>query len=431
MIAMLPFDELNAKEGAKFFDIASKQGEFTIALYKKFGDKAKENIYAIPTSKLTYEFTRKTYKLLGMPVEHIFADLTSYDLIGENNEKIIKRLTDMKFDAIIGNPPYQVDKIDTSDDPIYNLFYEVAFRISNKVSLITPARFLFNAGKTPKEWNEKMLNDTHFKVIWYNSRSSEVFHNVDIKGGIAIGYRDANRDFGKIEVYTIYPQLNSIISKVSKRGEKSITEIIYSPNKFNLNVVYQDFSHLRTKIGSNGRERRLTTSIFSLTELFSEQPKNAEDICIIGLINNQRQFRYITRKYIEIGNNLDSYKAIVPYSNGTGQFGEVLSNPIIGTPLLGFTQSFISFGKFAVIEDANAALKYIQTKFTRAMLGVLKATQHNNRDVWKYVPLQDFTVNSDIDWSKSIAEIDAQLYEKYDLSADEITFIDSMIKPME
>ncbi len=435
MVSILPFDELSAKESAKFLDIASKQGEFTIALYKKFGDMAKEHIYAIPTSKLTYEFTRKTYKLLEMPVENIFADFTSYDLIGENNQEIIKRLTDMKFDAIIGNPPYQRGKIDTSDDPIYNLFYDVAFRISKRVSLITPARFLFNAGKTPKEWNEKMLNDAHFKVLWYNSKSSDVFPDVDIKGGIAIGYRDTQEQYGGVHVYTPYPQLNTLVKKVSDYGYTPISEIFYAQNKFNLEVLYADYPDYRTRIGSNGRERRLTTSIFALTELFSEQQMD-DDICILGLIKNQRTYRCVKRKYIEEGGNLDFYKVIVPKSNGTGAIGEVEKTPLIGEPVIGephtgVTQSFITFGKFKTKDEADAAHKYIRSKFARTLLGVLKVTQDNSKEVWRYVPLQDFTANSDIDWSKSITEIDAQLYAKYGLSSDEIAFIDSMIKPME
>lgn len=434
MVAILPFDELNAKEDAKFLDIASKQGEFTIALYKKFGDKTK-NIYAIPTSSLTYEFTRKTYKLLEMPVENVFADFTSYDLIGENNEQIIKKLTDMKFDAIIGNPPYQIAKEGTSDEPIYHLFYDVAFGLSKKVSLITPARYLFNVGKTPKEWNEKILNDTHFKVVWYNGNSSEIFPNVDIKGGIAIGYRDADKQFGGVHVYTAYPQLNTLVKKVSDYGYTPISEIFYAQNKFNLETLCADYPDYRTRIGSNGRERRLTTSIFALTELFSEQQTD-DDICVLGLIKNQRTYRYLKRKYIEENSNLDFYKVIVPKSNGSGAIGEVLSTPLIGEPLIGepligYTQSFISFGKFEIREEADAAHKYIRSKFARTLLGVLKVTQDNSKEVWRYVPLQDFTANSDIDWSKSITEIDAQLYAKYGLSSDEIAFIDSMIKPME
>ena len=73
----------------------------------------------------------------------------------------------MKFDYVIGNPPYQENTENTSDNPVYNVFMDAAYKVSDKVELITPARFLFNAGKTPKEWNLKMLNDEHFKVIKY------------------------------------------------------------------------------------------------------------------------------------------------------------------------------------------------------------------------------------------------------------------------
>ena len=76
-------------------------------------------------------------------------------------------------------------------------------------------------------------------------------------------------------------------------------------------------------------------------------------------------------------------------------------------------------------------LKYIKTKFSRALLGILKVTQDNKRAVWRYIPLQDFTDKSDIDWSQPIAQIDAQLYAKYHLTQEEINFIESTVKPME
>jgi hypothetical protein len=139
---------------------------------------------------------------------------------------------------------------------------------------------------------------------------------------------------------------------------------------------------------------------------------------------------------LDAHDNLTKYKVILPKSNGSGALGEVLSTPLIGEPLIGepligYTQSFISIGSFESEEEASAAYKYIRSKFMRVMLGILKVTQDNNTDVWKYVPLQDFTSNSDIDWSKSVAEIDQQLYKKYGLSQDEQDFIESMIKPME
>lgn len=121
---------------------------------------------------------------------------------------------------------------------------------------------------------------------------------------------------------------------------------------------------------------------------------------------------------------------ILPANNGSGAIGEVVSTPLIGAPFIGFTQAFISVGDFLTQVEADSALKYIKSKFCRVMLGVLKVTQNGKRDVWKYVPLQDFTENSDIDWSKSIHEIDLQLYKKYNLDDTEIEFIEKNVKEM-
>ena len=119
----------------------------------------------------------------------------------------------MKFDFAIGNPPYQDNTIgenDTYAPPVYNKFMDAAYTVANKVELIHPARFLFNAGSTPKSWNQKMLNDNHFKVMEYEEDCSKVFSNTEIKGGIAITYRDSEKDFGTIEIFTPYPELEEI-----------------------------------------------------------------------------------------------------------------------------------------------------------------------------------------------------------------------------
>ena len=165
--------------------------------------------------------------------------------------------------------------------------------------------------------------------------------------------------------------------------------------------------------------------------MFSSVRKNDEDLEIIGLINNNRVYRYIPKRYIEAHENLYKYKVVIPKSNGSGAIGEVLSTPILGEPILGYTQSFIGIGAFETKAEADAVLKYVKTKFMRTMLGILKVTQDNNTDVWKFVPLQDFTSNSDIDWSQNIPDIDRQLYSKYNLSDDEIDFIEKMIKSMD
>ena len=105
--------------------------------------------------------------------------------------------------------------------------------------------------------------------------------------------------------------------------------------------------------------------------------------------------------------------------------------PVVGHPNEGHTVTFLSIGKFNSLYEANALLKYITTRFARTMLGTLKVTQDNPRETWLNVPLQDFTEQSDIDWSKTVDEIDYQLYSKYNLSEEEIAFIEATIKPME
>lgn len=428
MIALLP----KIGDNDRILDIASKQGEFACALYRRYGDMILNNVYSLPTSSVAYEFTRKVYSLLGMPIENVYSTFNSYDLISDNSETFIKTLTDMNFCAVIGNPPYQQTTIGTSDKPVYHLFMDVAFALSRKVSFITPARYLFNAGKTPQDWNTRILNDEHFKVLSYKPNSADVFPHVDIKGGIAIMYRDSEQDYGKIGSFTAYPELNNIYKKVVDTDDfKPFSNCIYAQNKFNLAVLYQSHPKYRKIIGSNGREKRLTTSIFSLDKILTHKPIDSSDIKVLGLINNNRVYRYIKRQYLEDHPNLEKYKVLLPKCNGTGAIGETLSNPIIGEPRIGITQSFISIGCFDTAKEAEAVLKYIKTRFARTLLGILKVTQDNSKETWRFVPLQNFTSTSDIDWSKSVAEIDLQLYHKYDLSAKEIAFIEKMIKPME
>lgn len=148
-------------------------------------------------------------------------------------------------------------------------------------------------------------------------------------------------------------------------------------------------------------------------------------------MNNSRVCLWIKKNYIANHDNLHMYKVFFPKASGSGKFGESLSDAIVAKPEVGHTQTFISIGTFKTQEEAECANKYLRSKFARALLGVLKVTQDNKKSVWKYVPLQDFTSSSDIDWSQSIANIDKQLYKKYNLSDEEINFIETNVKEME
>ena len=326
----------------------------------------------------------------------------------------------MKFDVVIGNPPYQEETKDTSDKPIYNYFMSEAYKFADKVCFITPARFLFNAGKTPKKWNAKMLNDKHLKVAYYEQDSSNVFPNTDIKGGVAITYRDTQNNFGKIGTFTHFEELNSILRKVVNNSFESIEPIV---------GVQLDY---KFKKEFNISQVGLKTNVFNKQKhLFTDSRVTDTQIAILGLDGRSRVYKYIESKYFNLPQNHQKWKVYLPKSNGSGAIGEVLSTPLVGEPLVGHTETFIGIGEFDNQEEAENLLKYIKTKFARTMLGTLKITQDNTRSVWANVPLQNFTNNSDIDWSQSIAQIDQQLYRKYGLSEKEIAFIEEKVREME
>ncbi len=139
-----------------------------------------------------------------------------------------------KFDVVIGNPPYQEEAEGggTRDTPVYHLFMDAAYGVAKKAVLITPARFLFNAGFTPRAWNEKMLADRRLSVPHYVPNSDELFPGTDIKGGIAVTYRDEHRDHEPIGIFTKYPELNSILHKVIDSHDPSIESEITSSRSY-------------------------------------------------------------------------------------------------------------------------------------------------------------------------------------------------------
>ncbi len=350
------------------------------------------------------------------------------------NLKEMQTMGKKLFDYVIGNPPYQdntVGEQKTFAPPIYNLFMDAVYSVSDKVELITPARFLFNAGGTPKAWNEKMLSDPHLKVLYHEQNSANIFPNTDIKGGVAITYHDANKNFGAIEIYTAFEELNSILHKVKNHANfSSFSKIIYNRGLYRFSKkIYEEFpmemkQFSDSRVGSSSFER--------LPDLFTNEKPNDDNeyIQIYGLSKGSRVYRWFKKDYVKPVDNLDKYKIFVPAANGSGSLGEVLSTPVIGLPVIGHTETFLSIGCFDSKNEAEGCLKYVKSKFARVMLGILKITQHNSAEKWIYVPLQDFTENSDIDWSKSVAEIDKQLYKKYGLTHEEIDFIETHVKEM-
>ncbi|MBP3805712.1 MAG: Eco57I restriction-modification methylase domain-containing protein [Oribacterium sp.] len=340
----------------------------------------------------------------------------------------------MKFDYIIGNPPYQeeTESDSTRMPPIYNHFMDAAYGLADVVELITPARFLFDAGQTPKAWNKKMLEDPHLKVLHYEPDASKVFANTDIKGGVAVSYRDAESILGPIRAFVPYPEMQSILKKAGAVDvEDSLTDIADSSNVYDLKNIYADHPDYTKYIGDGGRHSQLKTNVLNINPIFTDAPTEDDDYMVYGLVNGKRGTKYCHRRYLKsIHKSLFKYKVLVPKATGSGKFGDTMPELLIAKPATAFTQTYISVGTFDTEEEANNLSKYLKTRFCRALLYVLKVTQDNLPAVWRFIPKQDFTNNSDIDWTRSISEIDQQLYTKYKLTGEEIQFMKSHVKEM-
>ena len=471
MVALLPEEGLRkiVDNQDKFLDIASKSGEYAVSIYKRltleFGyshEDVKDTIYSIPTSSIAYEFTRRFYEILNLNVDNIASGFNAYDLIksqDENGEVDYTKINDMlkqdiafnkitlkdeikvgenkvKFGAVIGNPPYQESIKGTSDKQIYNIFMEIGYRISDFAVFISPGKFLFNAGKTPKTWNKKMLNDEHVYIARYESDSKNMFPNVELSSSLVITVRDTKNRFEPIKKFYHDENVRSVVSKVVNHDNfSSIVSEIFLQTKFNLDALYKDYPRTKEKLKT---EKRLITSILQTGyEFFVNKKIDDNMVKIYGNNKNGKlTSMFIDSKYVSLaGSNLSGWKVIIAATNGAagnlgGQSVNIIGKPRIIENNTGFTQTFISIGNYQKEDEIECLEKYLRTKFARFLIGSLKATQRLNKEVFDNVPIQDFTSLSDIDWSKSIKEIDEQLFDKYGLSIEEREHIKSSIKDM-
>lgn len=473
-------------ENAKILEINSKTGLYPLyvaySFYKQrmegmsdddwapeecqyfWNEVIRDNVYVICKTPMAKSITIRT--LCGYSDvkcnAHYFDDLVN--MLKNKPEQFKKRVLkgsywkkdvkEMKFDAVVGNPPYQDSvSVNNRQGAIYNYFYDIASELSDRYSLISPARFLFNAGLTPKDWNKKMLTDSNLKVVKYEAEATKIFPNTEIKGGVVITYRDKNINFGAIENFIPDKNLQSIASHFSRDEEHNLSSIMYggrSDLKFNdlflkdypqsvddrLKAIQSEHPKV-TKLGPNEEYELKSPTLDILPYAFiKSEPKNVNEYYkILGLISGKRAYRYVPKKYMvpryPSNNNLDGYKVFITKASGNGTVGEKLSKPVVAGPNTSATPTFISIGNFKTEEEAVNVDKYIRTKFARILLSVLKITQDIVPAKWAYVPLQDFSSESDIDWTKSLHEIDLQLYKKYKFSQSEIEYIENTAESMD
>lgn len=429
-----------------------------------WGDVVTNNIYVISKTKMATYITRRT--LVGFRdagplhikeeklVSRAISDLKSLvkDIQSKSYWEQTSNKETMHFSAVVGNPPYQeASAVNNRQNPIYHHFYDLAESLSDVYTLITPARFLFNAGLTPEDWNKKMLNNEHLKVVYYTPDSSVCFPNVDIKGGVVIILGNANDTYKPIRKFIPNDDLSKIAAKFNNDPDNNLPKIIFggrSDLKFNQafltayphtkedRLAFIQIKRPGVKVLGPNEEYELKSSTFeALPYVFKEDVENKNDYYhLLGLVKAKREWRYIEKCFMTPryphNNNIDKFKVFIPKANGGGVLGEQLSKDEIGYPGDSATSTFISIGAFDTLEEARNCSLYIKTKFLRCLLGILKITQDNPPSVWSFIPMQDFTSHSDIKWNCTINEIDQQLYGKYHLSPEEISFIETNILPM-
>lgn len=374
----------------------------------------------------------------------------AYELIHVNHLVLQRYMSDrffggdrkMKFDIIIGNPPYQLSDggAQASARPIYHLFVNQAMDLQPKyLCMIIPSRWMIG-GKGLDEFREKMISDKHFLQLHDFVNPKTCFPNNDIKGGVC--YFVWDRDYqGECEITTYTPNgprksrrflkengvdiyirdeiLISIMKKVMARGEKTLDSIVSASKPYGFRA-----------------ETMLSASKFGLPEFSNEKIDGGFEIFGLG-DKMKRTWKYLPKDYPLPKKSpcLFKYKVFIAEAYGCGAIGEVPSTPVLSTPVLSTpgqlcTETFLEIGPFNTPSEAENVIKYIKTKFFRALVGIQKQTQHTTQKVYRFVPLLDFATNNDIDWAKSIADIDKQLFEKYGLDNEEREFVETNIQEM-
>jgi site-specific DNA-methyltransferase (adenine-specific) len=323
---------------------------------------------------------------------------------------------DMKFDVIIGNPPYQMSDggAQKSATPIYHIFVEIAKKLEpSYISMIIPARW-YSGGKGLDSFRRNMLNDNKIKEIHDFPETSDCFPGVNIRGGVCYFLWDKSYSGDcrvvnhkgtdvldesdrpllekNSESFIRYNKAIAILRKVQKFQEDSFSKLVSARKPFGLATNFSDFSLM----------------------------ENANDKIVLYRF---RENGYVSAE--KIGRNydwVDKHKVFVPYASpGSDDYPHlILSKPIVAGKNTACTETYLVVGPFESKSEANNVASYMRTQFFRFMLLLLKNTQHITQKIYRFAPIQDF----------SIAWSDEKLYEQYNITQEEIDFIDSLIKPL-
>lgn len=347
----------------------------------------------------------------------------------------------MKFDVIIGNPPYQMTfgiegGNSANAKSIYNLFIEQAIKLKPRyLCMITPSRWMTKTAQgIPEAWVDAALSSNQFKIIHDFENASECFPGVEIKGGV--NYFLWDRDYnGRCHYYFHQSQDKKILERYDYLDSKNAGIVVRDPQAYSILEKIEkvdgeyfidpdkNFSGLVSAKHFFDDSKLLTSNWIG----YKDKSDSEYSIKYYLNVNRERTFRWISKNQLPKNSaTKDLHKVYIPAAGGSGYDDQVLGKPFYGEPNSVCSQTFLVIGydpekhNFTEKECKNI-IAYIQTRFFRYLVSIKKKTQNGPRGVYQFVPLQDFSKP----WT------DEELYKKYDLTQEEIDFIESMIKPMD
>ncbi len=461
MIDMIDDADLRAvmDNGNKVLDIAGKAGEFALAVLEKYialgydKEALKDAIYTIPTSGITYEFTRMIYEILGLNVNNIATKFNSYSLLDVKDEdddidyaKVAMLLRQNKpfdtitmndeitegdemvnFDVVVGNPPYQVSDggAQASARPIYHNFVGLSKKVEPSfMTLIMPTRW-YAGGKGLDEFRNDMLNDASVSELHDFLHPEEVFPDTNNRGGVCYLLWDHKYVKTDSDVRIVSHEGNGVVKTSTRKLRYKDLDIfirnsaaISILNKVIVDETVDTMEHHispRRPFGLDGN--------FIKTADFKKEATGMVDP--IKCYGKAKTVGYVERSSIPSHTEwIDKWKVFMPYANNIGtELSDDNQNTFVVAPKSICTETFLIAGMDMDLDEASAInlSNYLRTRFARFLLSMAKISQHGTSKTYRFVPTQDF----------SRAWTEADLYAKYGLTEEEIAFIESMIKPME